>query len=236
MEKYTTRRELSTYTVNTSLLRELIHFAANGIPRLLNAGSSYHQPIPSLSAATALTIFGSDHSKVWSPATQFAEGSLHNDVQEIALEVTYVDSEIYPHRAIVFELHLGRLQEETTLTIAVQDDKAREKTAAIEDALLQLMAPFSNRNRVTYPNDIVPTLVFIGGFLIGLGGLMLTNLALRFGCTLIFGLAVYYVAHRFIKGYCTFDTGLQKKMNRALSWGSIALALLLVGLLVGSVA
>lgn len=243
MERYTTWRGLGTYSADASLIRDVAGYIHTTIPGILQSGSPHSRnlqstPVPPLSDHASLTIIGSDNSNTYTPIGQFGDKLFPNDIQLLTIEVNYIDApqpgasmEPANTRALVLLLKLGQTQGDTELSIALNDNGAREKGKAIEDGLLNVLAKYKNRNRITYPNDFVPTLVFVAGFLIGLGGLMFTDQLLKFLCALLFGIAIYFVAHRFTQGYCSFESNRQRRLNAVLHWITGAVAVFVLGVL-----
>ena len=239
MERYSTWRGLSTYSVTPALIRDVASYIDTGIPPLLNSGGNYS--VPSLSAHTTLTIYGSENSSVYTPAAKYAAAGFPNDIQYLTIELYYRDEgrlsptgtyrDFTDSSAIVLLLKLGQAKEDTEVYVALQDRRAEEKTKALIDGLLKALGTHRNRNRVAYPNDFMPTLVFVAGFLIGLGGLMLTNQLLRSFCIFLFGTAIYFVACRFTRGYCSFASSRQQRLDTVLHWITGAVALFVLAML-----
>jgi hypothetical protein len=199
----------------------------NKIPPILHFGSA-----SAFSGHTTLVLYGSDSSEIYNPLSKFTQLLFNNDTEALTIELLYKEEgDSFSSRAFVLEMKFGHWSGDSFLSIALQDyNKAREKVIAIEDALLAALAPNKNRNWVTYPNDFVPTLVFVAGFLIGLSSLMFTNPFLKALCVILFGTAIYYVAHRFTKGYCNFESRHQKRLDFFLNCltGAIAVFILIV--------
>lgn len=120
--------------------------------------------------------------------------------------------------AVVIQLRFGHNLDDTDLSVAVNGPGAREKALQIEEGLLRILSRDRNNNGIAYPNEFIPTLIFVGGFLIGLGGLMWPNRIGKILCALLFGLSFYLVAHRFIRGYCSFETRRQQRLDFLLRW------------------
>ncbi|HEX9509190.1 MAG TPA: hypothetical protein VF939_01815 [Puia sp.] len=227
MEKYTTWRRLSTYSVNRQMIQNIAETLNNKVPSILHFGNAN-----AFSNHTSLTIHGSDIREVYNPLSKYTQLLFNNDTEALTIELLYKEEgDSFSSLAFVLEMKFGHWSGDSFLSIALQDyNKPREKTIAIEDALLAALAPNKNRNWITYPNDFVPTLVFVAGFLIGLSSLMFTNPFLKILCVILFGTAIYYVAHRFTKGYCDFESRHQKKLDLFLNifTGAVAIFILVV--------
>jgi len=181
---------------------------------------------------TTLVLYRSGSSEVYHPIDKYTQQLFHNDTEALQIELLYKEEgDSASSSAIVIEIKFGHWSGDSYLSIALQDGhKVREKARTVEEELLRTIDPHKNRNWVTYPNDFVPTFVFVAGFLIGLFSLMFTNPFLKFLCVLLFGVAIYYVAHRFTKGYCDFESRHQKRLDFFLTCltGAVAIFLLVV--------
>ena len=229
MEKYTTWRRLSTYSVNRRMILNIAETLAKKAPSILHFGNA-----TLFDDRTSLVLYGSDNYEVYYPLSAFTQPLFPNDTEALTIELLYKEcGDSHSCIAFVVEMRLDHESGESYLSIALQDyTKAKEKVLAIEEALLTAMAPHRNYNRVTYPNDFVPTMVFVGGFLIGLSSLMFAPPSLKILCILLFGGSVYYVTRRFVKGYCDFESRQQKRMDLFLSFltGAVALFVVVVAL------
>ena len=227
MEKHTTWRRLSTYSVNRQMIQHIADTLNNKIPAILHFGNAN-----AFSNHSALVLYRSGSSEVYHPLNKYTQQLFHNDTEALQIELLYKEEgDSASSSAIVIEMKFGHWSGDSYLSIALQNGhNAREKTRAIEEELLSTIDPNKNRNWVTYPNDFVPTLVFVAGFVIGLFSLMFTNPFLKLLCVLIFGVAIYYVAHRFTKGYCDFESRHQKRLDFFLKCltGAVAIFILVV--------
>lgn len=210
MEKFDTWRSIASYSVDHELLRKLVDFIDAGIPAVLNL----NQPGKKLSDHVSLTIVGSKDSKVHYPISKYTETAFHNDIQLLRLELLYADKDSKGSpQAVALILRLSSSRTDSELAIALQGDKAGEKIKAIEDGLLAVLEPNKNLNSLVYPNEFIPTLIFVIGFFIGIGALMFTPPILKILCVALFGVAIYFVARRFTLGYCSFASRRQRQLN-----------------------
>jgi hypothetical protein len=247
MERYTTWRRLNTYSVDSSMIRNVTDFIRIKLPAIVHFGEAPPAPPssagPTLPAdghgfydALSLSIYGSDNSMIYKPVNKYTQSVFDNDVQALSIELAYKgEGKPEDSKAIVLVVRLGQAMEDSELSISLQDSRAKEKVMLIEDALVRTLEPNKNKNRIAYPNDFIPTLVFVMGFIIGLGGLMFENPLLNSLSAIIFGTAIYFVAHRFIKGYCSFESNRQKRLNIVLNWLTGALALFVISMIIRSV-
>lgn len=182
----------------------------------------------------SLTVYGSDHTEVYHPLDNYTQSLFNNDTDSVLIELSYKEEgDSVSARAVVVELRFGHERTDAFLAIALQDfHNAKEKDLLIEDLILTALEPYRNKNWMTYPNDFVPTMVFLAGFLVGLSTLMLTQPFLKFLCVLIFGTAIYFVARHFTQGYCAFESRQQKRMNVFLNFltGAVAIFVLVFAL------
>jgi hypothetical protein len=210
MEKYDTWRRVGSYSVDRQLVRNLEEFVHTGIPRILYAARN----VPDLSPWTSMTISGSGESRLFNPMGSYAEPEFANDTQGLRIDLLYKEAgPSAVSKAIVLQLRLGKSIGDSDLAIAVQDHNAKEKARVIEEGLLNALKRSRNGNSIVYPNEFIPTFIFITGFIIGLGGLMFANPLMKSLCVLVFAASIYFVARRFTKGYCQFESVLQRKLD-----------------------
>lgn len=222
MEKYTTWRRLSTYSVNRQMILNIAETLNKKAPSILHFGNE------SLFAdRTSLVLYGANKSEIYHPLYKYTQPLFPNGTEALTIELLYKEGgDSASCIAFVVEMRLAHESGESYLSIALQDyNKAKEKVLAIEDALLTALAPNKNRNSLTYPNDFAPPMVFVAGFVIGLSSLMFTSPALKILCVLLFGSAIYYVTRSFVKGYCDFDSRQQKLLNSFLNLFTGAVAI-----------
>ena len=97
MDRYTTSRRLSSYTVNSHMIQNVVDFIQNRLPGIVNFGGEYAgasryvpQPehdaqtkqgsAPTLYDETVLTIYGSGSSVIYKPINKYTQSRLNNDV------------------------------------------------------------------------------------------------------------------------------------------------------------
>ncbi len=225
MEKFDTRRSLGSYSVDHRLLRNLQDFINTGIPRIfdLDKGAG------NFSNHSRLTLVGLKEGKLFKPMTSYTQTSFSNDIHVLRIELQYACEDGQGMtRAVVLILRLGSSHSDSELSIALQGENAKEKTRVIEEGLLEVLEPNKNMNRIVYPNEFMPTLVFIIGFFSGIGVLMFSLPILKALCIVLFGTAIYFVARRFTKGYCSFESPRQRKLDVFFRWFSFVLLLFVI--------
>jgi len=207
------------------LIRDLEDFINHKIPGILYAGWGEKN----FSDHSYLTLIGSKESEIYYPIGKYDRPQFHNDLQKLVIGLKYIgQGDSATARAIVLEIGLGKSIGDSESWIAVQDNKGEEKMKLIEEGLLAIMEPFRNRNSITYPNEFLPTFIFVAGFLIGIGTLMFDQPVLKSLCVIIFSAAIWFVTRRFTKGYCHFESPRQQLLDRLQNWLSIALVLFVV--------
>lgn len=215
MEVYSTQRKLSSYSVTHQLLRNIETYVIDKMPAIIPSPQGRRN----LEGNTTLMVThpnGTDH---FTPSGKFTQPQFDNDTESIALEFKYHDGQPVDERqAIVITIRLSSSSGDSDLAIALKADAAREKGLALEQGLLEKLDEYRNSNRLTYPNEVTPIFVFIGGFLAFLFALMVENPVLKIGCIILFAAAVYLVMHSFMKGYCSFDSRRQRIMNTIFKW------------------
>jgi hypothetical protein len=175
-------------------------------------------PGEGLTGYTTLLLSSSDGTDEFRPASRYTQQRFDNDIDRVTLEsVYYTGQPLSERQVLVLTIRLSRSSEDTDLSFALRtDNDAKEKAADLEAGLLNILQPNRNMNRLAYPNDGVPTVIFLVGFLAFIFSFMVDNPALKAFCILVFSTAAYLVMHRFMKGYCSFDSNRQKKMDTAL--------------------
>ena len=225
MERINHWRRLPSCSVNQSLIAKLEDLIENKVPRILYAGWG----IASLSGYSYLTLVGSKESEIFWPIGKYRQTTFHNDIQKLTFGLKFkTPGRSADARAVVLEIGLGKNNGDSEWTIALQDDKAEEKIRMIEESLLNILEPYKNRNSAAYPNEFVPTFLFVLGFLIGIGSLMFELPVLKSICVILSGLAFYLVARRFLKGYCYIPSVRQRRMDIVLLLIGAALLVFIV--------
>jgi hypothetical protein len=215
MEKYNTRRSLGSYSIDRQLIMNLEGFINTKIPRLLDL--DWH--VGSFSNHCTLTLVGSKDSTIFTPVHTYSQPQFSNDIQTLRIELQFVDENgPRPASGIVLLVRLGNCSEDSELSVALRTEKAEAKARAIEEGILAILEPNKNRNRIVYPNEFIPTLVFVIGFFSGAGVLMFSSPLLRSLCILLLGAAIYLVARRFTKGYCSFHSRRQRQLDILFRW------------------
>jgi len=209
MEVFSTQRKLSTYSVNQQLLRHIEAYVMEKMPGLIPSPPGHRWE-----GNTTLLLThpnGTDH---FTPTGQYKQPQFDNDTESIALEFKYHNGQpVSERQATVITIRFSRYREDSDLTIALKAAAAKQKVADLEQGLLEQLQQHKNRNWIAYPNEVTPTLVFVGGFLAFLFALMAENPVLKILCILLFVAAVYLVSHSFMKGYCSCDSRRQRMMN-----------------------
>jgi hypothetical protein len=231
MEKHATSRRLDSYTVTGRTIQHITNFIQNRLPHFLPAENEEVGDL--LYNSTSLTIHGSRNSVTYRPVHKFTQTVFNNDINALSLELAFkgeehTESPDAGQTAVVLLIRFGRAREDSELSVAIQGKGAKETTLRIEDGILRTLEPDRNRNRIAYPNDFIPTLVFVVGFIIGLGGLIIENRLLKSICAILFGAAFYYVAHRFTQGYCNFESNHQRRLDLLLKWLTRAIVLFML--------
>jgi len=210
MEEYNIQRTLRTYSVTNQFLRQIEEHIMNKMPGLMPT-SPGGDP---LEGHTTLLLSGRAGAEHFTPAGNYTQQGFDNNVEKAALTFNYwVGQHADERQAFMATIRLSSYSGETDLSITLRAPAAREKVADLERSLLEKMEQNKNSNWIAYPNEIMPTLVFVLGFLAFIFTFMFANPILKTICILLFAGAFYLVTHRFMKGYCTFDSNRQKQLN-----------------------
>jgi hypothetical protein len=210
MEVYSTQRKLSTYSVNTQLLRDLEAYVIDKMPGIIPVTPDH----PKLEGNTTLMLTHPDGTDLFTPTGKYTQSRFDNDIESAGLEFQYHDGQpVNERQAIVITIRFSRYSEDSDLTIALRTHSAQKKAAELEQGIIQRLEAHKNSNWIAYPNSGMPIFIFIAGFLAFLFALMVDNPVLKTICILLFVTAVYLFAHSFMKGYCSFDSKRQKMMD-----------------------
>lgn len=213
MEVFSIQRKLSTYSVNNQLLRNIEGFVIDKIPGLISVSPG------SLEEYTTLSLSGPSGTEKFKPASKYKQQLFDNDIERITFEVNYYTaSSPIERQAIVLIIRFSRSSDDTDLSISLKTQAAKEKALGFKESLLKQLGQNKNMNWIPYPNEVMPTLIFVGGFIALLFVLMLASPILKTIFLLFFAAAIYLVMHRFLKGYCSFDSNRQKRMDSMFKW------------------
>ena len=210
MEEYAIQRTLRTYSVNNQLLRNIEELVINKMPALLLSSPGDHP----LEGHSTLKLSGRGGAEYFTPASKYALERFDNNIDKAALEFDYwVGQHTNERQAIMVTIRFSSDSGDSDLSITLRAHGAKEKVTDLERSLLQKLEQNKNINWIPYPNELIPTLVFVAGFLAFLFAFMFENPILKTLCILLFAGAVYLVMHRFMKGYCSFDSKRQKRLD-----------------------
>jgi hypothetical protein len=215
MEEYSIQRTLRTYSVNHQLLRNIEEHIDHKLPAILPSSPGDHP----LEGHSTLRLSGRGGTEYFTPASKYTLERFANNIDKAALEFDYwVGQHTNERQAIMLIIRFSSDSGDTDLSITLRAHAAKEKVIDLERSLLQRLEKNKTINWIAYPNDFVPTLVFVTGFLAFLFALMFENPILKTLCILVFAAAIYLVMHRFMKGYCSFDSNRQKLLDTIFKW------------------
>ena len=210
MEEYTTQRKLRTYSVNIQLLWDIEEHIMKKMPAILPSLPGD----PPLEGHTTLLLSSHAGTEYFTPVTKFTQHRFDNDIEKIALEFNYsVGQHVNERQAMMLTIQFTSYSGDTDLSLTLRTQGAREKAIDLERSLLQKLEQNKNNNWIAYPNELISTVIFVGGFLAFLFALMSANPILKTICILLFAGAFYLIMHRFMKGYCSFDSNRQKRLD-----------------------
>ena len=210
MEEYNVQRKLRTYSVNIQLLQQIEEHIINKMPGIMpiSPGESH------LEGHTTLLLSGPAGTEHFTPVSKYTQQRFDNNIEKAALECSYwVGQYVNERQAMLLTIRFSSDSGDTDLSITLRAHGAKEKVLDLERSLLQKLEKNKTINWIAYPNELIPTLIFVTGFLAFLFALMFENPILKTICILLFAGAVYLVMHRFMKGYCSFDSVRQKRLD-----------------------
>jgi hypothetical protein len=220
MEEYNVQRKLRTYSVNIQLLQQIEEHIIDKMPGIMptSPGESH------LEGHTTLLLSGPGGTEHFTPVSKYTQQRFENNIEKVALEFSYwVGQYVSERQAILIAIRFSSDSGDTDLSITLRAYAAKEKVIDLERSLLQKLEKNKTINWIAYPNELVPTLIFVTGFLAFLFALMFENPILKTLLILVFAAAVYLVMHRFMKGYCGFDSVRQKRLDTIFKWTVFAI-------------
>jgi len=209
MEEYNVQRKLRTYSVNIQLLHEIEEHIIHKLPGIMPTSPGDNH----LEGHTTLLLSGPGGAEHFTPMTRYTSQRFDNNIEKAALECSYWVGQYNERQALLLTIRFSSDSGDTDLAITLRTYAAKEKVIDLERSLLQKLEKNKTFNWVAYPNELIPTLIFVTGFLAFLFALMFENPLLKTICILLFAGAVYLVMHRFMKGYCSFDSRRQQRLN-----------------------
>ncbi|MDO6430594.1 hypothetical protein Q4E93_08350 [Flavitalea sp. BT771] len=215
MEEYNVQRKLRTYSVNIRLLQQIEEHIIDKMPGIMptSPGESH------LEGHTTLLVSDPSGTEQFTPMSKYTQPRFDSDVEKVALECSYwVGQNVSERQALLLALRFSSDSGDTDLSITLRTHAAKEKAMDLEQSVLQKLEENKTINWIAYPNDFIPTLIFVTGFLSFLFALMVANPILKTICILVFATAIYLVMHRFMKGYCSFDSVRQRRLDAIFKW------------------
>jgi hypothetical protein len=230
LEKISVVEAIGSYTVNKELIENLTICLQKRVRLLLSpalANANFEDKI-------SITIIYPSAAEKFMTIREYLSDYLklpfRNSIEGLTIELAHVVKHVDLEMALCVSISFGKEIGKTRLAIALLEESARGRLLGIKEELFSVMEHYKNPNHLIYPNEFLPTLLFV----VGVGLVILTclnhSLFLRPIFGIFSGICLYLVAYRYLKGYCTFDTVNQKRRDGFFKWltGGIAGAILAI--------
>ena len=220
MEKHDCNKRLLSYDVTTEMVESLVYFLRNRVhnvvsPQLANV---------EFDKKTSITLISPAEAQTFMPLSEYPNRSFRNDLDKLVIELAHVVKHDELEKGIVLVISLSREREDSYLQIALKDESARSKLFGIEKELLLTLENHRNNNNWVYRNEYVATVLFLVAISSACSFYLIKLGLLKSLFAAIFGVSLYLISFRFIRGYCTFECGRQTRLNSIFKWISTGIA------------
>jgi hypothetical protein len=228
MQRYDTTKRLGSYTITTQLVNKLTEFLAYSIPAMLSSDLS----VLAAEDKTAITIIYPDHAIKYARSREYHNDTFAGKTQGLEIELAHAIKFQDCLKAIVVRISFHTDSDNNYLYMALQDENAEKELPTIEKKLLALLEQYKNNHSRIYRSEwFGPSIFVIGGFFGSLTFLTHTQ-PLRALFAILFGVCIYLFAFRYIKGYSTFESPRQKRLDIFFNWFVAAIAGFVVAIII----
>ena len=230
MEKNSIVEAIDSYNVNKDLVENLALCLQKRVRALLSpelANADFGEKI-------SITIVYPGEAEKFATIreylSQYPKLPFSNNIESLKIELVHVAKYVDLEMAIYVSLSFGREIDKNHLEIALLDESAKGRLLGIKEEIFSMLEHYKNPNHLIYRNELFPTFFFVAGLALVILTYMNHSLFLRPILGILSGVCIYLVAYRYIKGYCTFDTINQKRLDGFFKWltGGIAGAILAI--------
>jgi hypothetical protein len=223
MHSYSIQKKINTYTVDKAAIQNIENFLRQDVPKILNLPLSQEGQAASTFFKDNITfiLYNSYSEEHFKTIADYKFPYFRNDISGLAIELK-IEEDDEALNEFEITLSFSKDEEKCNLDIALTDENPMEKVMAIEGGLKSVMSYNKNTNWLLYPNGIA-ILTFVALFL---GSTQLIAEPKRSNYFWIVGLFLVgvFMACRYFKGYCTFESKRQQQLDIWYRWFITGLA------------
>lgn len=216
MHLYSDLKNLSSYTVDKQFIESIETYITSRIPSIFYEGEDF----------TKCIIVTTHYSKSEESGTtiKIDSAKMFNDgVIAISIAMDYFDT--WTRKGISIKISFKKRRKDCNLSIAVHDNAPHEKVYAIQKGLLSTLNHNRNLNSLIYPIGMLSSLLIVP--FLSLLIFAIINQDKRYLLISILSIAtiaLYLLAFRYVKGYCSFESNRQKRLDKTFNWFTLAIA------------
>jgi hypothetical protein len=219
MPSYHKQKTISTYAVSKSAVEMLEEYLIKNVPEILYIQITDTQKNRSI---FEVILHDSHGQESYSSIKEYKLPLFRDDIKGITLSYKLFSQE----KDVSISIRFGLEQENTDLSICLNDDNAKEKVSAIENGLTSILNSQRTLNWLLFPNQLIGSITILGTMYFGLVAIssdVTKKEAFIYGCLFWAGLSYFWIFHYF-KKYSTFDTPRQKQLDKGFAWFITGLA------------
>lgn len=227
MEVYKEVVSLKTYTVDKKLLQAIEKYVNNKIPPLLNLKfENNNDEKRTLLSYGVININTSNGAKLTFKTIDDYDHDLFEDnICGIEFILAYEVKNDNRVPKLVIGIRMTKSKESNDLTIGVYDDSSKSKAIAIKQELLDILNRKRNLNYLLYPNDIISSALLAIVLIAVLLLFIVSEEKYKLYLSILLGVSLIYLfGLKYFKGYCSFDTNYQKRLDGFFKWFIVGLA------------
>jgi hypothetical protein len=219
MPLYNMQSAISTYSINKSLIEKIEDFLQRDSLEILNIKSK--NGMTDEKNTVSITIHDPFGHERYTTIREYKHNLFKNDTEGISVRHELMSESV----ELKITLRFSKKEDSTYLAISLMDTSAREKVSAIEEGIFTILDRQNNMNWLLYPRQPILAIIVLGCLAAGLVAWDHPKPILRFSLGLLFWSGIFYFAIcRYFKGYCTFDTNKQTRLDQWFNWLVFGLA------------
>lgn len=229
MEKYGIKKRLDSYTIDEGLMEDLSQFFGETVSNTLSPDLAGFK----IEENTAITLINTAGERLkYGNISNFHEYPFNNKIEGLEIELSKVIRSGTYEKAIVLDLSFNKDKADNFIYLALQDSGAEVALSRIYQKLLSKLDSHKNRHSRIYRNEVLPTLFFEIGAVCGTLTFAIHEQPYRSLLAIAAGAGLYLFAYIYIKGYSTFDSRRQRRLDVVFKLLTVAIIAFILAIIV----
>lgn len=214
MEEHRISKRLKSYDINKELVENILQYLRRTLPGILSPDLS----ILEVDQKTSITIVHPSEAKKYVSVGDYPGLPFNNKIECLKIELGHVIKYMGAEKGIVLILSFSKERANSHLHMVLRDESAETKLSGIQAGLLSTLEHYKNSNSKVYRSELFSTFLLLIGIIVGTLTFVTKVQPAKSIFATIFGVCLYLVSFRYLKGYCTFDSARQKRMDTFFKW------------------